>query len=392
MLLTVSSTRRTESIRPVFYLDTAQIMLAAVLTYVLLYRMSMSARQAATAMASIYGIECGVLAISAVLRLATWATVEERRRIRLVGAGVWIFVPVFLGMNYATSHWNLHAGTLFDLLWSVPFVYAGWKALHLPTTEEPEQAQRRLSRGRLLIESLCPLLIMVGVFALAASITSQHPVLGLSAILILLLIQNLHAGVVQLKYVTSQRLLLSGERELQDSNAALERLSMLDPLTCISNRRRFDKAFDEAWRRAMRRRTPVTLMIIDVDFFKGINDLYGHTYGDECLMAVAKVVGQQAGRPDDLLARYGGDEFVLLLPETDMSGATTVANRIQTAILSLALASKSSPFGGRLTVSIGVGFADAKPGMDATELLNHADRALYEAKRLGRNRTCTQKL
>lgn len=392
MLLTVSNTHRTESIRTVSYLDSAQIVLAGVLIYVLLYRMSLSSTQAATVMASIYGMECGILAVSAILRLASWSTLEERRRIHLVGECVWMFVPIYIGMNYATSHWNLHTGTIFDLLWSVPFIYAGWQGLHLPTSEEPGPLRKRLSYGRLLIESLCPLLIMAGIFALAASITTQHPILGLSAIFLLLLIQSVHAGVVQLNYVAGQHQLLEREVELEQANAALERLSMLDPLTCISNRRRFDEAFDEAWRRAMRRRTPVAMLIIDVDFFKGINDLYGHGYGDECLVTVARVLGQQVGRPDDLLARYGGDEFVLLLPETDMKGANTVAKRIHAAIQPLAIVNRASPFNGRMTLSIGIGVGDAKPGMDAAALLDSADRALYEAKRLGRNRTCAQML
>jgi diguanylate cyclase (GGDEF)-like protein len=330
--------------------------------------------------------------VSAVVRLATWSTLEERRRIRLLVNGVWMFLPIYLVMTYATSHWNLHAGTIFDLLWSVPFVYAGWQALHLPTSEESEIVDKRLSHGRLLIESLCPFLIMGGILALAATITTQYPVIGISAIFLLLLIQCLHAGVVQLNYVKGQYLLLERENELKRANTALERLSMLDPLTSISNRRRFDEAFDEAWRRAMRRRTSVALLIIDVDFFKGINDVYGHAYGDECLVTVARVLDQQVGRPDDLLARYGGDEFVLLLPETDMRGATTVAQRIHDAILPLAVVNRVSPFEGRMTLSIGIGVGNAKPGMDAAALLNIADRALYEAKGQGRNRTCAHML
>jgi diguanylate cyclase (GGDEF)-like protein len=392
MLLTASNTQRTESIRSVFYLDSVQIALAAMLTYVLLYRAPMSATQATTAMGSIYAVECGVLALSTILRLATWSTLEERKRIHLVGTGVWMFVPIYIGMSYASSHWNLHAGTIFDMLWSVPFIYAGWQALYMPTTKEPQEVRKRLPKRFLLIESLCPMLVTASVFVLAASITVQHPVLGLSAIFLLLFIQSLHAGMVQLNYVAAQNQLLDREQELKRANAALERLSMLDPLTSIPNRRRFDAAFDEVWRRAMRRRKPVALLIIDVDFFKSINDLYGHGYGDECLMTVARVVGNQAGRPDDLLARYGGDEFVLLLPETDMNGAVTVAKRIHAAIQPLAIANSASPFEGRLTLTVGIGVGNAKPGMDAASLLGIADQALYEAKRQGRNRTCTQTL
>jgi diguanylate cyclase (GGDEF)-like protein len=390
MLLTLSNTRRTESIQSVIYLDSAQTVLAAVLAWVLLYRMSLTASAAATVMANVYLAECALLAVSAVIRLATWSTLEERRRIHLLFRGVWLFVPIHVGMNYASGHWNLHAGTVFDLLWSVPFIYGGWQALHLPTTEIPEAPHEEPGRGRLLIESFCPLLIMAAVFALAASIINQHPVLGLSAVFVLLLIQTMHAGVVQLNYVTAQGLLLKRERELENANTNLEQLSMLDPLTGIPNRRRFDAALDAVWRRGLRRRRPVALLIIDLDFFKGINDVYGHTYGDECLVSVARVLRQQATRPDDLLARYGGDEFILLLPDTDERGALRVAERMHDAIRLLATENSASPFGGLLTVTIGIGAGEPEIGTDPVSLIEVADQALYHAKQMGRNRTCTQ--
>jgi diguanylate cyclase (GGDEF)-like protein len=392
MLLALSNTRRTESIRSVFYLDSAQTVLAAVLAYVLLYRMSLTSKAAATAMATIYIAETVLLAFSAVIRLATWATLEERRRIYLVGKGVWMFLPIDLGMNYASRHWNLRAGTIFDLLWSVPFVYAGWQALHLATTETPGTQRKEHSNGRLLLEGLCPLLMMAAIFALAASVTTVHPFLGLSAILLLLVIQSLHAGVVQLNYVTVERLLRMRERELQSVNVAMERLSMLDTLTGIPNRRRLNAAFDEAWRRAIHMRTPVALLIIDVDSFKGINDLHGHTYGDKCLVSVARALSQQAGRPDDLLARYGGDEFALLLPNTDGKGAMKVAEQMHAAVRLLHAVNRASLFGGFVTVTIGIGVGKAEIGTCPTALIDVADRALYQAKQMGRNRTCTQSL
>lgn len=389
MLLTLSNTRRTETVRSIFYLDSAQVMLAAVLSWFLLYRMALTATAAETAMASIYLTECVLLAVAAVIRLASWSTLEERRRIHLLFRGVWLFLPIHMGMNYASGHWNLHAGSIFDLLWSVPFVYAGWQALHLPMAETLVTREQP-SRFRLLIESLCPLLIMAAIFALAAKIATQHLVLGLAAVFVLLLIQSMHAGVVQLSYVTTQSLLLKRELELENANANLELLSMLDPLTGIPNRRRFDDAFDTAWKRGLRKLEPLALLIIDLDFFKDINDLYGHTYGDECLVSVARALEQQAQRPDDLLARYGGDEFILLLPDTNASGAMEVAQQMHEAIRLLAAENSASPFGGLLTITVGIGVGQAEIAADPIALIDVADQALYQAKQMGRNRTCTR--
>jgi diguanylate cyclase (GGDEF)-like protein len=392
MLLALSTTRETASMRAVFYLNTAQIVMASVLTFVLLFRTSMPPDVAGTAMARIYGVTCVLLALMAGLRLFTWLGIEERRCIRCICIFLWTYMPIELGMDFATQRWNLQAGRMFDMLWSVPFVLVSWQALSLPTDEPAVEVPSGRSRGRLLVETACPILITASIFVLAASVVWQHVILAMLAVLLLLLVQVLHACVVQMSYLTAQSKLLEREQELRAANSTLEKLSLLDPLTSIPNRRRFDAAFDEAARRAMRRRKPVSLLVIDVDFFKGINDIYGHAYGDECLITVARVLARQAGRPDDLLARYGGDEFVLLLPETDLNGASAVAKRIHLAIKALAVVNEASPFDGHVTLSVGIGVANAQPGMDMSALMDVADHALYEAKHQGRNTTCNQRL
>jgi diguanylate cyclase (GGDEF)-like protein len=390
LLLALSTTRETASIRSVFFFNCAQIGLAFVLTYFLLYRTSLPAATAATVMGKIYGFDCVLLAILAALRLFTWVTSEERRSIGLIFVFLCTYLPVELGMDYATARWKLQAGNLFDLLWSIPFVLAGWQALRMQIDSAELESPTRLRRGRLLVETLCPMLITMGVFALAASVTGQHAVLALLAIFLLLAIQGLQAGVLQLNYLTGRVQLLDREQELRTANATLQQLSLLDPLTGIANRRRFDAALDSAWRRAVRRKQTIALLIIDVDYFKAINDQHGHTYGDECLVRVARVLGKQTGRPDDLLARYGGDEFFLLLPDTDDRGAMVIAERIHAAIRVQAPVNYSSSPQGSLTVSIGAGVIGAQSGKDPAELVDVADRALYEAKRLGRNTTHLQ--
>ena len=132
--------------------------------------------------------------------------------------------------------------------------------------------------------------------------------------------------------------------------------------------------------------------MIDVDFFKGVNDLYGHATGDQYLMTIAKTLDLQARRPDDLAARVGGEEFALLLPDSDEAGASTIARRVHDAVRLLDEVNEASPFGGRLTVSIGIAASRPSSGMDRFALMDSADQALYRAKGQGRNRTCMRAL
>ena len=393
LLVALSTTRETESLRTVFALNCAQIGLALILSYALLYRMSMSPQAATTVMGRIYGAACILLAIMGLLRIFTWATQEERRSVRWLCIVLWTYLPIELGMDYATARWNLKAGTPLDLLWSVPFFLGGWQALYLPIGPTEPEVRPSPGRARLVVEALCPMLITAGIFALAASVTRQHPVLGLSAIFGLLAIQGVLAAVVQLNYLAGRNLLLEREQDLREANATLRQMSLEDPLTRIANRRRFETALELSWRRGARKHQPLALLMIDVDFFKGVNDLHGHTYGDECLTTIARIMKQHARRPDDVVARLGGEELVMLLPDTESAGAERVATRLQDAIRALGVVNDASPFDKKLTVSIGIAaVSNPQASMDPTSLLDCADRALYDAKRRGRNQNCLRTL
>jgi diguanylate cyclase (GGDEF)-like protein len=174
---------------------------------------------------------------------------------------------------------------------------------------------------------------------------------------------------------------LEENRRLQDE---LRALTITDPLTGLHNRRNFDVVCATEWERARRDQKPLTVLFIDVDYFKSYNDHHGHRAGDDCLAAVGKAVSQSLQRPADFAARYGGDEFVVLLPDTDTSGALDVARRVRAAVGALHLAHGASPFG-RVTLSIGVAQMVPGPGHTSEELLERADRALYAAKQAGRN-------
>jgi len=175
-------------------------------------------------------------------------------------------------------------------------------------------------------------------------------------------------------------------QQLTVTNTQLERLSTLDTLTGLANRRRFDEVLRQEWRRSAREATPLSLVFCDIDFFKNFNDGYGHLAGDECLVKVARAVSAVSNRPGDLAARYGGEEFVLVLSGTGEEGAFNLAEKLRTRIEELGIPHAHSPLGSHLTISLGVASVVPRPGSAPEELLDLADRALYAAKEEGRNR------
>jgi diguanylate cyclase (GGDEF)-like protein len=165
----------------------------------------------------------------------------------------------------------------------------------------------------------------------------------------------------------------------------LQRLAGTDALTGLCNRRALDRRLDEEWRRARRADQPVSVLFVDVDYFKLYNDTYGHAMGDDALVAVAECMQNTAKRPGDIVARYGGEEFVVVLPGASASGAVTFAERLRVRVEGLAIMN-SAASRGVLTISIGCATASPRRSEDALKLLNSADAALYRAKRSGRNR------
>lgn len=186
-----------------------------------------------------------------------------------------------------------------------------------------------------------------------------------------------------------QHELMQARERLQEHNRALTVLADHDSLTGLANRRRFEEVLGLEISRAARGGAPLSLLMIDVDFFKRYNDTYGHVAGDDCLRKVARALNDSLVRPADLVARYGGEEFVALLPDTDPAGARLVAERIRSAVMALGIAhTGNGP--GIVTISAGVhtSYANSAAPGAATALVERADALLYQAKQSGRNQVC----
>jgi len=192
------------------------------------------------------------------------------------------------------------------------------------------------------------------------------------------------------RIIQMRQSLLVLTRKLDAANQELKRLTSLDGLTGIANRRHFDAVLVREWRRAMRQGDELAIIMCDIDFFKLFNDTYGHQDGDECLRQIAQVLVKSMDRGGDLLARYGGEEFIAVLPGTSLNGASFVAGQMRQAVSKLAIEHSGSPYG-IVTASFGVASSLAVQETDPLDVVGAADRALYEAKHAGRNRVFQDK-
>lgn len=175
------------------------------------------------------------------------------------------------------------------------------------------------------------------------------------------------------------------EQELIKLQKELEELSFKDGLTGVANRRMFDMVLESEWLKARQNKQPLTLIIIDIDFFKEYNDCYGHLQGDDCLKQVAHVLNGAASRGRDFFARFGGEEFVMLLPETDEHAGRAVAERCRQLLFKQQIPHQDSRISQLLTISLGMSTMLPAQDNQLKELLDRADKQLYQAKQKGRN-------
>lgn len=173
--------------------------------------------------------------------------------------------------------------------------------------------------------------------------------------------------------------------QLKAANQKLQQLANCDGLTELANRYRFDEYLQQEWKRMARESQPLSLLLLDVDFFKNYNDTYGHLQGDKCLKKIAQMIKNNVKRPGDLVARYGGEEFAVILPNTPLAGAQKVAERIQQSLREIHLEHQASPVSPFVTLSCGVSSLIPDYNYPPDILIQAADQGLYQAKQLGRN-------
>lgn len=175
------------------------------------------------------------------------------------------------------------------------------------------------------------------------------------------------------------------EEKLRKAKEMFKSLSIIDSLTGIPNRRHFDQTIEQEWRQAMRNSTSLSLILFDIDYFKAFNDTYGHLGGDDCLKQIGSILPKMIHRPRDFIARYGGEEFALILPETNEEGAINIAAKLKQKIERMKIPHEGSKVNPFVTVSIGMATVIPTESTKVCDLIEYADKALYEAKKNGRN-------
>lgn len=332
-----------------------------------------------------YNVENFLLAGAVGLRLLTGARGAKRQFYRVTFSFMAIYAAVALPMNYLNEFYHLPTGTLLDLLWDLPFLLFAATAAWLPVVkEEPSLPPTRRSQ-RIILHSM-PVLITAVVLVMGTILVRYDFVAGLLAVLIGLGSYSVRNSLLEMRYLETQRKLTESEGALQIAMERFQELSYIDPLTKVANRRQFEETLEIEWNRTTRRGAPLSLLMMDLDHFKLLNDTYGHLRGDDCLMIAAQTLSSRLKRAGEMLARYGGEEFAAILPDLPAENAMQIAESLRMAIANLGLENTEAPNGGCLTISIGVATCYPSLGQSTEMLLAAADQSLYAAKQAGRNR------
>lgn len=257
------------------------------------------------------------------------------------------------------------------------FLVQVWLLYRLPDEEPDAPPVRRRNLFADIINIGSPVVSSLVLLSLGLAIQTRQPVLGVMAIVVAFLTFTARTIVYLRNFEQAQAALECAQEQLRE-------LSYTDALTCVSNRRAFDSALEQEWQHSARSNFPLSLMLIDIDFFKQLNDIAGHQAGDNCLIRIAGALRAALPRSTDVLGRYGGDEFAVILSDTDAAAAQIVAERLCEAVRMLGIVHPATA-SGHATISVGIGSCARVTGKHPTSLLAVADSALYKAKAAGRD-------
>lgn len=365
------------------WIDGLQISLLAFLAYLTIFSAVPFLHETARPLSGnlvvlTFNVENLVLVAVGMLRLlAVWGEPEKRAAYRTL----FIFLCCYAGIAALYNQLTLgSAGPLgiYDLLIDLPFAYLACASFGSPTSVSSSRVKPHAKLIALTLENASPVLFPVAILAMSIVVAGNHFRVGLGCIAATLLLYAAKSSLLQIRFQ-------QGQFEARRARDHMELLSLTDPLTGISNRRRFDNLLVAEHSRMSRQQHPLSLLLIDVDYFKLLNDRFGHSDGDTCLRQVAHALQSTLRRESDVLCRFGGEEFACLLPGTDSLGAEILARRMQSTIKSLRLRTET-PLGNVVTVSIGVTTTLQYGETTHDQLVRAADRALYRAKQNGRDR------
>jgi len=318
------------------------------------------------------------LATCALLRLIGTPQGEERRFFFLASSALWIGAIINAVRNRAIMQ---HNGPVWDVVLDFQFLLAMVLIVgvyHLPGPLQRYRPSRILTQ---ISRSGSPLFLGISTVLLAITVAHFHFFVGTVGIIVAVVAYGVRTSVIQGQ-------LLQAEEELLAVKSILEEEAVHDGLTGIPNRRGFDRTLEREWHISSRSRRSLALLMIDLDYFKQMNDTYGHYEGDRCLVVIARTLHAALPRAGDFVARYGGEEFVAVLTAIDVRGATDAAQKLCDVVQKLNLPNPGSPYG-HVTVSVGVAVGDFSCAPEPQVLLLAADEALYKAKQNGRNRVET---
>jgi diguanylate cyclase (GGDEF)-like protein len=386
VLLAICSVGEDQDSTAILIADGAQATLAIVLIYVTLFMNNHFSHRTmpASQLTTLYLGENLALALAATVRLLAMPDGEDRYFHRAACTFAWLMILVSTPLNYLDAYVGPTIGKPVEVGWMIPFLAVVVMAFSREEQIRPELEVRQRTWGAMMVYNASPVFFTLCVLLLGAHTAQHRPVVGFAAVVSALLIYTFRATILQTRLRQVQESLNDSERNLRLLNSKLHEQSLIDPLTQIANRRRFEQVLEVEWNRALRSGWPISIVMLDIDHFKSLNDRYGHLRGDECLTAVAQMLRRDLRRGGELLARYGGEEFVAVLPNVDADGAMLTAEAMRARVHQIGIENHGSPLG-RLTISVGVCSVVPVAGLTREGLVDAADTALYRAKSAGRN-------